>query len=64
VTPSTRTAYEIDGGDPSTLPGDVLTYHAGGRPVQGDRTPPAGELRSLGSRPVTFSAIEDLSIAP
>jgi hypothetical protein len=64
VTPSPTTAFSIDGGGPTTAPGDVLTYASGGRPVQGDRTPPSGTLRSKGFQPTAFTAIEEVSILP
>jgi hypothetical protein len=64
VTPSPTTAFTIDGGGPTTSPGDVLTYVSGGRTVAGDSTPPSGSLTADGVQPVVFDAIEDLSILP
>jgi hypothetical protein len=64
VTPSATTAFTIDGNGPTTAPGDVLTYASGGRPVQGDRTPPSGSMRSHGFQAVAFDGIEEVSILP
>lgn len=64
VTPSPVTRISIFGGDPSTTPGDSLTYESPGRPVSGDTTPPDGSIGSPGMKPVGFGGIEQLSIAP
>ena len=63
VKPSPLTAYAIDGGEPSTSPGDSLAYDAGGRTVSGDTSPPDGEIDATGVKPVTFTGIEGVSIA-
>lgn len=64
VTPSPSTPYAIDGGGPASLPGDTLTYNAGGLPVDGDSTPPDGQIRTPGNEPVAFGAIEAVTIVP
>lgn len=56
--------FSLNGGDPTTVPGDTLTYVAEGRAVSGDRTPPDGRIDSPGVKPVAFGAIEGVSIAP
>lgn len=54
----------VDGGDPSTLPGDRLTYSAEGRTTAGDTSPPDGSITSPQRKAVDFRAIERVSILP
>ena len=64
VKASPNVPYFVDGGEPSALPGDTLTYEAEGRATSGDATPPDGRIESPGVQPVVFGSIEALTILP
>ena len=55
VAPTTVTLIHIDGGDPSSLPGDTLTYLGPGD------VPSAGEISQTGFAKVTYANIENLA---
>ncbi len=63
VTASPTTKYTIDGGAPSSSPGDTLNYDDEGRAVGGDTSPPDGDITSPGVQDVVFSQIEKLHSA-
>jgi Ca2+-binding RTX toxin-like protein len=58
VKASPSTKYTIDGGDPSSSPGDTLNYDDEGRGAGGNTTPPSGNITSPGVQDVVFSGIE------
>jgi hypothetical protein len=64
VTASPVVPIGVNGGDPTTAPGDSLTYRAEGRAASGDTSPPNGQIDSPNVKPVTFEGIEQLAIAP
>jgi hypothetical protein len=59
VKASATAAITLDGGDPSTTPGDVLNFDADGRPVNAFG-PPDGQIQSPGRKPVDFTRFEQL----
>lgn len=61
VTPSTTTAYVLDGGPSAN---GILNYHAGGRTVSGSLSPPAGEIDAAGVKPVKFTGMAAVNGLP
>ena len=60
VKASPDTAYELDGRDPTTAPGDTLAYDAEDRLVSGDQELPEGRIESPGVKTVDFKSIEGI----
>ncbi len=60
ITPQTGSAFDINGGDPVTSPGDSLNLDAGGNNVDIDA---AGQISIAGAQPVATLGIESLSLS-
>ena len=64
VTPSADTVFDLRGNDPTTVPGDTLTYRATTQsPVRTPATGPDGEFTDSGVQKVLFGGIEESSAA-
>ena len=62
VTPSADTIFDLRGNDPTTVPGDTLTYRATTQsPVRTPATGPDGEFTDSGVQKVLFAGIEESS---
>ncbi|MEA2444204.1 MAG: trimeric autotransporter adhesin, partial [Thermoleophilales bacterium] len=64
VTPSPNTDFEVRGADPTSSPGDQLTYRDSD--LSATRTPPSGpdgQVADAGLKPVVFTGIEDFFFA-